>query len=147
LIHLAHGAFETGCPDLQQNVAFGPDCLGLAQCHSSCLVRLVCELCFGACAALDQDALEALLEEQGGILWGNGYAPLVGIGLADDSNCEVGIWESRSQEGCSQQELQCRFRASLGGSSRRVDGAPFAAHSTSAMDGRAVEHGELEKGG
>jgi len=46
-------------------------------------------LCFGACAALDQDALEALLEEQRGILWGDGYAPFVGVCLADDSNCKV----------------------------------------------------------
>jgi hypothetical protein len=50
-------------------------------------------LCFGSCATLDQDAFEALLEEQGGILWGNGYAPLVGVGLSDDSNREVCVWD------------------------------------------------------
>jgi hypothetical protein len=92
LIYLAHLALETGCSDLQQNVAFRPDCLALPQRHTYRLVRLVCELCFSSGAALDQDALEALLKEQGGILWGNGYAPLVGVGLADDSNREVCVW-------------------------------------------------------
>ena len=89
LINLAHLAIETGCPDLEQDVAFRPDGLALPQCHACRLVGLVGELCFSACTALDQDALEALLEQQRGILWGNGYAPLVGVGLADDSNCKV----------------------------------------------------------
>lgn len=91
LIHLAHLALETGRPNLQQNVAFRPDCLSLSQSYACSLVRLVRELCFSSCTSLDEDALEALLEEQRGILRGDGYAPLVGVGLADDSNGELRV--------------------------------------------------------
>lgn len=99
-LHLVVFTGDTRGSDFQQYVAIRPHGLTLDQGSSGMLVSFVWEFRSSTGAAFDQDTGEALFQQQGGVLGGEGDTAFVRVGFEGDTYGESGVRNAGDEVCC-----------------------------------------------